>query len=62
MDVLQVNTGFPPPINREPSKPHRIYIRNSVELAQHGHTLGCTGCEAAMSAILGLSRDHSEQC
>ena len=33
-----------PPISTEPAMPRRVYIRNSVELARCGYTLGCTGC------------------
>ena len=62
IDVRRVNTDLPLPINRKPSKPRRVCIRNSVELARYGYTLGFSRCEAAMRAILGLSRDHSEQC
>ena len=48
---------FIPPIRTEPSRPRRVYIRNSVELARYGNELGCRSYEAAASAIPGLSRD-----
>ena len=59
IDVRLVIICLPPPNSAEPSKPRRIYVRNSVELARYGYTLGCRGCEAAVSAIPGFSRDHS---
>ena len=34
IDVRPVHAGLPPPISAEPSKPHRVHIRNSVELAR----------------------------
>ena len=55
-----VCADLPPPINTEPAKPRRVYIRNSVELVRHGNIPGCIGCEAAM--IQGPSRDFTEQC
>ena len=54
------NTDLPVPINTEPAKPRRVYIRNSVVLARYGYTPGCIGCKA--EAIQGASRDHTEQC
>ena len=51
IDVRPVRTDFLP-VNTEPTKPLRVYIRNSVELARFGHTPGCIGCETAMT--LGL--------
>ena len=59
IDVLPVNTDLLLPINTEPSKPRRVHIRNSIELARHRYTLGCLGCEAAVNAIPGSSRYHS---
>ena len=43
-DVRPVRNDLPHPINNEPAKPRRVYIRNSVELARCGYTLGCIGC------------------
>ena len=60
IDVRPVHTDLPLPINTEPAKPRRVYIRNSVGLARCGYTPGCIGCEVAMT--LGPSRDHTEQC
>ena len=42
------------------ARPRRACIRNSVELARYRYTLGCIGCEAAMTQE--PSRDHTEQC
>ena len=60
IDVRPVHTDILPPINTEPPKPRRVYIRNSVELARYGYTPGCIGCEAPMTQR--PSRDHTEQC
>ena len=60
VDVRPVQTDLPPPINTEPIKPRRVYIRNSVELARCGYTPGSVGCDAAM--IQGPSRDNTEKC
>ena len=57
IDVRPVNTFlFRSALNR------RNRTRISVELARYGYALGCPGCEAAVNAISGSSRDHSEQC
>ena len=48
IDVRPVYTDLPTPINTEPAKPRRVYIRNSVELARYGYTPGCIGGEAAV--------------
>ena len=55
-----MQTGLPPPINTEPIKPRRVYIRSSVDLTRYGYTSGCVGCEAAMIQV--PSRDHTDQC
>ena len=60
IDVRPVHTDFLLPINTEPAKPRRVYIRNSVELAGYWYTLGCIDCEGATTQ--GLSRDQTEQC
>ena len=60
IDVRRGHTDFLPPINAEPAKPRRVYNRNSVELARYGYSLGCIGCEAAMTQ--GPSWNHTEQC
>ena len=57
IDVRPVHADFPPPISTEPSKPRRVYIRSSVELARYGYTPGCIGYEPAMTQ--GPSRDHT---
>ena len=41
MTYVLVHADLPPPLSTEPYKPRRVYIRNSVELARHGCTLGC---------------------
>ena len=61
-DRLLVKTDLLPPISAEPSKPSRVYIWNSVNLARFGCALDCPGFEATVSASPGLSRDHPEQC
>ena len=60
IDVRPAHTDLHPPINTEPAKPRRVYIRNSVELPRYGYTPGCIGCVAAMTRV--RSRDHTEQC
>ena len=60
IDVRPVHADFPSPINTEPARPRRVYIRNSVELVRYGYTPGSIGCEAAMTQ--GPSCDHTEQC
>ena len=49
----------PPPTVGE-QLPRRVYSRRSVELASHGYTDRCIGCQLAR---LGLKvADHSEEC
>ena len=60
IDVYPVHTDLLLPINTEPARQRRVYIRNSVELARYGYTPGCIGCEAAMTQ--GPSRDHRVRC
>ena len=57
--VLQI---FLPPISSGPSKPSRVHIRNSLELARHGYTPGCTVYEAAMPARNSAERELSKPC
>ena len=49
IDVRLAHTDLPPPINSEPARPRRVYIRNSVELARYWRALGCISCEVAMT-------------
>ena len=39
IDVRPVHTNFLPPVNTEPAKPRRVYIRSAVELARYGPPL-----------------------
>ena len=40
IDVRRVHADLLPQISTEPSKPGRVYTRNSVELPRNGYTLG----------------------
>ena len=57
IDVRLVHADLPPPISTEPSKPGGENIRNSVELARNGYTLGLLVKQCRARIVKAMSLD-----